>query len=180
MLPWQLPDLTSPCCMQGKSIITCDRGGRWLAFSCYKWGGGRAPIAHLFPFRSLLLPFSIASSDTNGAVEKVLRRREGEGPSQGARLSGAQAWTRPSPQAHRGPRSHSGADARGRGRSGRGSPVDEGRHAMVARPPRPCFDSAEVLPEFVGWSENPAGSWLQLPRFFAGELPASGPSGLWL
>ena len=40
---------------------------------------------------------------------------------------------------------------------------------MVARPPRPCFHSAEVLPEFVVWSENPAGTWLQLPRFFAGD-----------
>ena len=36
MLPRQLPDLTSPCCMQGKTIITCDRGDRRLAFSCYK------------------------------------------------------------------------------------------------------------------------------------------------
>ena len=51
---------------------------------------------------------------------------------------------------------------------------------MVARPARPCFQSAEVLPEFVVWSENPASTWLQLPRSFAGELPAPGPSGLWL
>ena len=51
---------------------------------------------------------------------------------------------------------------------------------MVARPPRPRFHSMEVLPEFVVWSENPAGTWLQLPRFFAGELPAAGPDGLWL
>lgn len=51
---------------------------------------------------------------------------------------------------------------------------------MVARPPRPCFHSAEVLPEFVVWLENPADTWLQLPRFFVGELPATGPGGLWL
>ena len=51
---------------------------------------------------------------------------------------------------------------------------------MVARPPRPCFHSAEVLPEFVMWSENPAGTWLQLPCSFAGELPAAGPGGPWL
>ena len=51
---------------------------------------------------------------------------------------------------------------------------------MVARPSRPCFHSAEVLPELVVWSENSAGTWLQLPRFFADELPASGPGGLWL
>ena len=49
---------------------------------------------------------------------------------------------------------------------------------MVARPPRPRFHSAEVSPEFVVWSENPAGNWLQLLRFFASELPASGPGGL--
>ena len=37
-----------------------------------------------------------------------------------------------------------------------------------------------MSPEFVVWSENPTGNWLQLPPFFVGELPASGPSGLWL
>ena len=51
---------------------------------------------------------------------------------------------------------------------------------MVARPPRPRFHSAEVLPEFVVWSEQPAGTWLQLPRSFAGELPAAGLDGFWL
>ena len=51
---------------------------------------------------------------------------------------------------------------------------------MVTQPPRPCFHSLEVLPEFVVWSENPAGNWLKLPRFFVGELPTSGLSGLWL
>ena len=51
---------------------------------------------------------------------------------------------------------------------------------MVARPPRPRFHTVEVLPEFVVWSENPAGNWLQLPRFFVDELPTSGPGGLWL
>ena len=51
---------------------------------------------------------------------------------------------------------------------------------MAARPPRPRFHSAKVLPEFVVWSDNPAGNWLQLPGFFAGELPAAGPGGLWL
>ena len=51
---------------------------------------------------------------------------------------------------------------------------------MVARPPRSRFHTAEVSPEFVVWSENPAGNWLQLPRFFVDELPASGPGGLWL
>ena len=50
---------------------------------------------------------------------------------------------------------------------------------MAARPPRPRFHSAEVLPEFVVWSADPAGNWLQLPRFFAGELLADGPGGLW-
>ena len=51
---------------------------------------------------------------------------------------------------------------------------------MAAWPPRSRFHSAEVLPEFVVCSDNPAGNWLQLPRFFAGELPAAGPGGLWL
>ena len=51
---------------------------------------------------------------------------------------------------------------------------------MVARPPRPRFHTAEVSPEFVVWSENPAGNWLQLPRFFVDELRALGPGGIWL
>ena len=51
---------------------------------------------------------------------------------------------------------------------------------MVARPPRLCFHSVEVLPEFVVWSENPVGAWLELPRFFVDELPATGAGGLWL
>ena len=51
---------------------------------------------------------------------------------------------------------------------------------MVARPPRPWFHASEVLPEFVVWSEDPAGSWLQLPRFFANKPPAAGPGELWL
>ena len=51
---------------------------------------------------------------------------------------------------------------------------------MVAWPPRPHFHLAEASPEFVVWSENPASNWLQLLRFFVDELPAPGPSGLWL
>ena len=51
---------------------------------------------------------------------------------------------------------------------------------MVARPARPCFHTAEVSPEFVVWSENPAGNWLHLQCLFANELSASGPGGLWL
>ena len=51
---------------------------------------------------------------------------------------------------------------------------------MVVRPPRPCFHSEEVLPEFVVWSESPAGTWLQLPRSFTGELSAGVLDGLWL
>ena len=78
------------------------------------------------------------------------------------------------------PCSRGGAAARGGGRSGRGSPVDEGRRAMVAQPPRPRFHSVEVPPEFVVWSEDPAGNWLQLQCFFVDELPASGSGGLWL
>lgn len=50
---------------------------------------------------------------------------------------------------------------------------------MVAWPPWSRFHLEEVLPEFVMWSENPADTWLQLPRSFDGELPAPGPGGLW-
>ena len=45
---------------------------------------------------------------------------------------------------------------------------------------RPRFHSAEVLPKFVGWSVDPTGTWLQLPRFFTGKLPAGASGGLWL
>ena len=51
---------------------------------------------------------------------------------------------------------------------------------MVTRSSRPCFHSGEVLLEFIVWSENPAGTWLQLPRLFVGKLPATGAGGLWL
>ena len=53
-----------------KTIITCDRGGRRLAFFCYNWGGGGAPVAHLFLACSLLPPCSTAN--INGAYQKVL------------------------------------------------------------------------------------------------------------
>ena len=51
---------------------------------------------------------------------------------------------------------------------------------MIMCPPRPRFSSLDVLPEFVVWSESPAGTSLRLPRFFSGELPSSGLDGLWL
>ena len=51
---------------------------------------------------------------------------------------------------------------------------------MAVQPPRPRFHSAEVLPEFIVWSEDPTGTWLQLPRFFVGEVQAGATSGLWL
>ena len=51
---------------------------------------------------------------------------------------------------------------------------------MVARPPCSRFHTTELSVEFVVWSENPAGNWLQLPRFFTDELPASGLGKLWL
>ena len=38
----------------------------------------------------------------------------------------------------------------------------------------------EVLPEFVVWSADPTNTWLQLPRFFVGELPAGARGCLWL
>ena len=48
------------------------------------------------------------------------------------------------------------------------------------RPPRSCFHTAEVLPEFVAWAAEPTSTRLQLPRFLLGELPAGAPGGLWL
>ena len=72
------------------------------------------------------------------------------------------------------------APSRGGSRPCRGSPVNEGRCAMVARPPRSRFHSADAFPEFVVWSERPAGTWFLLSRFFAGELPTAGLDGLWL
>ena len=51
---------------------------------------------------------------------------------------------------------------------------------MVARAPRPRFHSAEVLPEFIVWSERPADTWLQLPCSFASELPVASLDGFWL
>src|SRR3954463_7181566 len=73
------------------------------------------------------------------------------------------------------PRGHRGGSPRGGER-----PAAEGRQAVVARPPRPRFRSAEVLPEFVVWSADPTNTWLQLPRFFISELPASARCGFWL
>ena len=93
----------------------------------------------------------------------------------------------PPPKRGRGrPRKHPATPAvapRGRGGGplhGDGRPVGEGRRVVDTQPPRPRFHSAEVLPEFVVWSADPASTWLQLPRFFIGELPAGAPGGLWL
>ena len=49
---------------------------------------------------------------------------------------------------------------------------------MVARPPRPRSHSADASPEFVVWSAEPTSTWLPLPRFLLGELPAGAPGGL--
>ena len=120
----------------------------------------------------------MAPSKRFSAAEKGKAPREGPGSPAPKRGHGRPRKHTMTPAMA--PRSRGGAAARGGGRSGRDSPVDEGRRAVVARPPRPRFHSAEVLPEFVVWSEDPAGNWLQLPRFSADELPASGPDGLWL
>ena len=106
------------------------------------------------------------------AAEKGKARQEGPGPS-------------PPKRGHDRPRKPTATPAMaphgcGGSRPGRGSPIDEVSHAVVARPPWPRFHSAEVMPEFIVWSENPADTWLQLPRFFVGKLPATGVGGLWL
>ena len=63
---------------------------------------------------------------------------------------------------------------------GEGCSIGRGRRVVAVRPPRPLFHSAEVLPEFVVWSENSVSTWLQLLCSFAGELSALGTSRLWL
>ena len=95
----QLPNLTNPYDMQGKTIITCDRGGRWWAFSCYKWGGVQSPRRPSLPIPLASPSCSTASSDTNGAVEEVLCRGEGEGSPGGSWLPSVQARPRSSSQA---------------------------------------------------------------------------------
>ena len=72
---------------------------------------------------------------------------------------------------------------RGRGGDlphGDGRQAAAGGRAMAAQPPRPRSHLAEVLPEFVVWSVEPASTRLQLPRSLLGELPAGAPGGLWL
>ena len=120
----------------------------------------------------------MAPSKRFSATEKGKAPREGPGSPVPKRGRGCPRKHTATPAAA--PRSRGGSAAHGRGRSGRGSPVDEGRRAVVARPPRARFHLAEVLPQFVVWSEDPADSWLQLPRFIADELPAPGLGGLWL
>ena len=78
-----------------ETIITCDRGRRRLAFSYYKWGGGGAPVAHLFLACLLLRPCSTA--DNNGAHQKVLHRREGESPPGCPGATPAEEEVNPSP-----------------------------------------------------------------------------------
>ena len=121
------------------------------------------PISSLLSCSFLLAPSlavtPMATRRKFSAAEKGKAPREGPGS--------------PAPKRGRGrPRKHAatpavahcrgGATARGVGHPSHGGPVDEGRHTMVARPPRPSFHTAEVSSEFVVWSENPAGNWLQL------------------
>ena len=49
MLPRQLFPSDKSLRHARKTIITCDRGRRRLAFSCYKWGGGRSPRCPSLP-----------------------------------------------------------------------------------------------------------------------------------
>ena len=122
---------------------------------------------------SRLLATPMALPKRFSAAEKVKARQEGPD----------------SPPAKRGqglPRKHptaSAAASRGRGSSpllGGGCSIADERYAGAARPHRPCSRSAEVLPEFVVWSADPTSTWLQLPRFFVGELPVGARCGFWL
>ena len=79
MLPQQLPDLTSPYCMQKESslpaIVEVDG---WPPLG-YKYGGARAPVVHLFLLRLILLPCFISILDANDTNPQIPGRREGEG-----------------------------------------------------------------------------------------------------
>ena len=153
-------------------MITCYRGGRRLASFGYKCWRAQAPTVQLPPcfFPS---PLSSCSSCPMAPPEKGKARRQGPDS--------------PPPKRGRGrPRKHPltpAATSRGRGGDlphGDERLAGEGRCVVTARPPRPRFHSAEVLPEFVVWPVDPTGSWLNLPRSFADELLAGAPGGLWL
>ena len=170
------------------------RGGRRLASLDYKCERGVEPPVHL-PF--ILLPIASFLS----ILLPWRRRRGSQRPRKGRPPMRGQP---PLPKRGRGhPRKHpvvppaaprgsgrappkgsvapgvrDGTSSRGGGHRLWSSPHDEGRRAMVVRPPRPHFSSLEVLPEFEVWLENPASTSLRLPRFSSGELPSSGPVGL--
>ena len=100
MLPGQLPDLTIPWCMQKSH--PCDRGGRRLAFSYYKWGEGGDPIAHLFLHSACF--FFLASPlccVVHGTDTKVFRRREGKSPPRRAWSSHVEEEACPPSRCHR-------------------------------------------------------------------------------
>ena len=160
-LPRQLPDLTNPCDMQGKPSLPAIVGGAgWPSFAINGEGAEPpSPISSLLVCFFLLAPppVAMAPSKRFSAAEKGKAPREGPGS--------------PAPKRGRGcPRKHAATPAVAHRRGGtavrggdhpiHGGSADEGRRAMVARPPRPRFHSAEVSPEFVVWSESPAGSWL--------------------
>lgn len=143
-----------------------------------------ATVAHLFLLRlpissSLLMLLAappMAPVKRFSAAEKGKARQEGPGspPTKRGRNLPRKHPATPDVAS----RGRGGGPSRGGGRPSRGSPVGGGRRVVAARPPRPRFHSVEVLPDFVVWSDNPAGTWLQLPRSFAGELPDAGPGGL--
>ena len=78
-------------------MITCDRGGRRLASSGFKYGTPRALPVH--PLLLLLLP--------HGPAKEALGRREGKSSPGRACLSPAKARSRPPSQAPRGLRGSS-------------------------------------------------------------------------
>ena len=151
MLFRSLLDLTSPCDMQGKPSLPVIMGGAGWPSSAINGEGAEppSPISSWFTCFFLLAPSLEVMAPLKGfsAAEKGKAPRERLGsppPKQG----------RGHPRKHvvtpaMAPGSRGGAAMRGRSRSGRGSPVDERRCAVVARPPRPRFHASEVLPEFV-------------------------------
>ena len=140
-----------------------------MALASYKYGSARALPVHppCFSF------FFMAPSRRFSAVEKG-KAHQVEPAS-------------PPPKRGRGrPRKHpvaTTAAPRGRGdafQRGGGRIAAAGGCAPAARPPMLRFRAAEALPEFVVWSAEPTSTWLPLPRFLLGELPAGTPGGLWL
>ena len=59
------------------------------------------------------------------------------------------------------------------------APDEDGR-AAIALLALPWTHAQGSSREFVVWAVMPPDTWIQLPQFFASELPPRGPVDLWL